>query len=188
MKEPVQNRRECIVAVASVLFYQKGFNQTSIADIAAQVGITKGNLHYHFRSKDDLLEAIVEYRLAKMKQCLDQWEQDYLEPIDRLKRFVRMMSEEEAQLIQYGCAIGSLNVELGKDQPRLQTKSLKMFTLFQQWLEQCFTSMGLENSHALSLHMLSMTQGASLMSYVYHDGNLLQSECKAINEWIESLV
>ena len=62
MNEKTQTSRDRIIEKANRLFYTKGYNQTSFADIAQAVGITKGNLHYHFRSKEDLLEAIIDYR------------------------------------------------------------------------------------------------------------------------------
>ncbi|MCK5334822.1 MAG: TetR/AcrR family transcriptional regulator, partial [Gammaproteobacteria bacterium] len=62
MSNKKQSRREDIIAIANRLVYTKGFNQTSFADIADELGITKGNLHYHFNSKNELLQAIITFR------------------------------------------------------------------------------------------------------------------------------
>ncbi len=187
MAEQKQQSRDRIVEAANRLFYIKGYNQTSFADVADDVGISKGNLHYHFRSKDDLLDAIISFRIDIIRQNLAQWNEEYPDGKDKLKRFVQMMLNEETDLVRYGCPLGSLNMELGKDQRDLQKRSRDMFDLFQQWLEAAFKQMGRKDSKSLSTHLLTMAQGAALMTYVYADSNLLKAECKKMNEWIDTL-
>ena len=179
--------RERILECANRLFYTKGYNQTSFADIAQSVGITKGNLHYHYSSKEQLLEAVINYRLDMINRQFLQWNQQYPEAKAKLHRFVQMLLNEKSDLVRYGCPMGSLNVELGKHQRELQQKSRKMFDLFQHWLEQTFRQMGKQNCKSLSRHLLAMAQGAVLMAYVYDNQALLNSECKNIRQWIDSL-
>jgi AcrR family transcriptional regulator len=52
--------RETIRAVALELFSNKGFDQTSLREIAERVGLTKASLYYHYPSKQALLLAIVD--------------------------------------------------------------------------------------------------------------------------------
>ena len=68
MSRKGQISRERIIDAANRLVYEKGFNQTSFADVANEVGITKGNLHYHFKSKDELFESIILSRLEMIAQ------------------------------------------------------------------------------------------------------------------------
>ncbi|MEE8379501.1 MAG: TetR/AcrR family transcriptional regulator [Gammaproteobacteria bacterium] len=183
-----QSRREHIIDAANDLFHKQGYNKTSIADIANQLGITKGNLQYHFRSKDDLLAAIINARMENMANALQRFEKENADPKERLKRIVQMVQDEQEGLISYGCSIGSINVELGKGQRPLQQLSLQMFEQQKEWIEQAFTELGKENAKTLSMHMLSMIQGAVLMSYAYNDGKVLQKECGFIKQWIDEIV
>ncbi len=176
-----------IVTAATQLFYTQGYNQTSVSDIASEIGITKGNLHYHFRSKDELLEAVINHRLHYITDSLEQWDKEFPEPKARLKRFVKMVLNQESEIMRYGCPMGSLNVELGKCQDSLRNKARAMFDEFANWLEKVFKQMGHKDSKTLSKHLLSMAQGAALMSYVYADGKLLKRELKEIEKWIDSL-
>ena len=187
MSKQGQSSRERIIDMANRLFYTKGYNQTSFADIADALGITKGNLHYHFRSKDELFETVINYRLAMISQQLAQWDAQFPEARDKLKRFVQMLLNEATDLVRYGCPMGSLNVELGKCQQSLQAKSREMFDQYQVWLEKAFKQLGKSNCRSLSQHLLAMAQGAALMSYVYGDTSLLKNECKNIQGWIDSL-
>lgn len=182
-----QSRRETILNVANNLIHKQGYNKTSIADIANEVGITKGNLQYHFRSKDDLLVAIIDLRMAKIDVVLKRFEQEFPDPMNRLRRIVSMVAGGEEGLSNYGCTFGTLNVELGKSQRPLQQIALRMLELLRGAIEKAFNQLNRETAYDRSVHMLAMIQGAALMSYVYQDGGLLQRECKLIMEWLETL-
>src|SRR5687768_14836506 len=56
-----QATRHHIEETAFALFYRKGYARVSVDDIAARAGVTKRTLYYHFRSKDDLLAAVLEH-------------------------------------------------------------------------------------------------------------------------------
>lgn len=187
MNTQTQSNRERIIEVAYQLFYTKGYNQTSFADVANELGISKGNLHYHFPSKGALLNTVIALRKQQIIEMFAQWDGEFSDAKDRLKRFIQMMINNEANLVRYGCPLGSLNVELGKDQRDLQGMSREMFDLYQHWLEKVFTQLDSKKSKARSLHLLSMTQGTAMMTYIYSDSKLLKDECNAINEWIDSL-
>lgn len=53
-------RKNEILDAAEHLFVTKGFDKTSTNDILAEVGIARGTLYYHFKSKEDILNAMIE--------------------------------------------------------------------------------------------------------------------------------
>lgn len=55
-----QERKNEILDVAEKLFVAKGFDQTSTNDILKEIGIARGTLYYHFKSKEDILDAMIE--------------------------------------------------------------------------------------------------------------------------------
>jgi AcrR family transcriptional regulator len=63
--------RETIRAVALELFSDKGFEQTSLREIAERVGLTKASLYYHYSSKQALLLAVVEPVLTGWRLIAD---------------------------------------------------------------------------------------------------------------------
>lgn len=52
------NTEQKIIKAAKSLFIEKGFAETSMSDIAAKVGINRPGLHYYFRTKDKMFEAV----------------------------------------------------------------------------------------------------------------------------------
>jgi AcrR family transcriptional regulator len=179
--------RDRIIEAANRLIYTKGYNQTSFADVAEAVGITKGNLHYHFRSKEELLDAVIAYRIDVIMNTLEQWDEQIHDTKGKLKRFVQILRNDASDIMRYGCPMGSLNVELGKCQLTLQSRTREMFDLFQAWLEKTIKQLNRKDSKSLSLHLLAMAQGAALISYVYSDDKILKNECMRIESWIDSL-
>lgn len=63
--------RETIRAVALELFSDKGFEQTSLREIAERVGLTKASLYYHYPSKQALLLAVVEPMITGWRSIVD---------------------------------------------------------------------------------------------------------------------
>ncbi|MGN0431968.1 MAG: TetR/AcrR family transcriptional regulator [Lachnospiraceae bacterium] len=59
VKEAAERRNE-ILDVAERLFATKGFDNTSTNDILNEIGIARGTLYYHFKSKEDILDAMIE--------------------------------------------------------------------------------------------------------------------------------
>ncbi|MGY3189474.1 TetR/AcrR family transcriptional regulator [Lysinibacillus sp. TE18511] len=60
MRKEAQERRNEILDAADELFGQKGFDRTSTNDILEKVGIARGTLYYHFKSKEDIMDALIE--------------------------------------------------------------------------------------------------------------------------------
>lgn len=59
VKEAVERRNE-ILDVAERLFCTKGYDNTSTNDILAEIGIARGTLYYHFKNKEDILDAMID--------------------------------------------------------------------------------------------------------------------------------
>ncbi|QPQ31395.1 TetR/AcrR family transcriptional regulator [Lysinibacillus sp. JNUCC 51] len=60
MRKEATERRNEILDAADELFGQKGFDGTSTNDILEKVGIARGTLYYHFKSKEDIMDALIE--------------------------------------------------------------------------------------------------------------------------------
>ncbi len=70
LTEPVSTR-DRILETATDLFIEQGYETTSLREIAERVGVTKAALYYHFASKAELVEALVEPLARDQKEFLD---------------------------------------------------------------------------------------------------------------------
>ena len=187
MPERGEANRQHIVEAASRLFYQRGYNQTSFSDIADAAGIPRGNFYYYFKTKDDILAAVVDQRLEGFRALLAGWDAASPDPMLRLRRFLGMLRDSDKELSRYGCPMGSLNIELGKAQPALKARARKMFDLFRDWLTVQLESLGVREAGPLAVHLLGRAQGIAVMGQVYADVKLLNAEIDQLEAFLDTL-
>ena len=65
--------RERILQAAYGLFYAKGFARVGVDSVAEKAGLTKHTLYYHFRSKDELLAAVLDHRGELALERIQRW-------------------------------------------------------------------------------------------------------------------
>ena len=188
MRKSSQQQKQHIVEATDNLLYQKGFNHMSFSDIAEASGLSKGNLYYYFKTKEDVLAAVIDERVSNMKKMLQHWDDEFSDPLQRLKRYANIPLNEAANVIHYGCPMGSLNIELAKSQFDLQQLSKKQFDVFKNWIKAQFKSLSPKsNAEDLAIHLLVLTQGVATMSQVYADKKIITREVKKIECWLEEL-
>jgi len=60
-------KRDRLIEAAKAKFYQQGVALTTLADIAQQAQVPLGNVYYHFRTKDALIEAVVQAHVQELR-------------------------------------------------------------------------------------------------------------------------
>jgi len=83
------NRREELLRVSARLFRQKGFDGTSIRDISSAAGMQSGSPFYHFKTKQDILVAVMEEGLTEGLRIASEVMALEAPPEDKLVRMIR---------------------------------------------------------------------------------------------------
>jgi len=92
VKEAEERRNE-ILDAADELFGQKGFDGTSTNDILDKVGIARGTLYYHFKSKEDIMDALIERYSIRILGAAQEIASDQSIPvIERVIRTIMAMN------------------------------------------------------------------------------------------------
>lgn len=181
--------REHIVEAADQLFYQQGFEHTSFTAIADVVQISRGNFYHHFKTKDDILDAVIALRLSRTQLMLSQWEADGVTPLARIRCFVRILIANRAKIMRYGCPVGTLCTELAKLDHAAQGRANEIFTLFRDWLCTQFIELGRHaDADTLAMHVLARSQGVATLAQAFHDEAFVEHEVAQLCEWLESTV
>lgn len=179
-------RRE-IVAAADRLFYEQGFEATSFADIAAAVGLSRGNFYYHFKSKDEILRAVIAERLSATAAMLAGWQEDRADPADRIRGFIDILIMNQAKIIAHGCPVGTLCSELAKLDHVAKGEAAAIFTLFRDWLARQFAALGrAADADALALHVLMRSQGVATLATAFADEAFIRREVADMRAWLEA--
>ncbi|MBY5337285.1 TetR/AcrR family transcriptional regulator [Rhizobium leguminosarum] len=174
-----------IVEAADRLFYERGFEATSFADIAAVVGLSRGNFYYHFKTKDEILDAVIAHRLSKTKAMLDAWEAGAEAPSERIKSFIHMLIMNQTKIMAFGCPVGTLCNELAKLDHTAKDEATKLFTLFRNWLSRQFAALGREtDADALAMHILMRSQGVATLATAFRDEAFVRREADDMCLWL----
>ncbi|NMH27977.1 TetR/AcrR family transcriptional regulator [Flavobacterium silvaticum] len=90
MTTDLNEKQTQILAVAEKLFADKGFDGTSIRDIAKEAGINIAMVSYYFGSKEKMLEALIMSRVSDMRVQLETLQKQNLEPWEKLEKLIEL--------------------------------------------------------------------------------------------------
>lgn len=186
---PTVSTREKIIEKADTLFYEGGFEATSFADIAAAVGISRGNFYHHFKAKDEILDAVIARRMDRTRMMLDTWQAEGAQPRDRILSFIHLLITNRARIMAFGCPVGTLCSELAKLEHGAQHRAAQIMGLFRDWLTGQFRALGMDQqAEARAMHLLSWSQGVAVMSSAFRDEAFIEREVAGITQWLDDII
>ncbi|MCB1381346.1 MAG: TetR/AcrR family transcriptional regulator [Notoacmeibacter sp.] len=181
--------RERIVEQADRLFYEKGFDHTSFAHIATAAGLSRGNFYYHFRTKDEILDAVIDLRTTRTLALLQQWEAELENPRDRIIRFLAILTDNGSKIMKHGCPAGTLCLELAKLGHPSAPGATAILSLFSQWLEHQFSTLGArESAGPLANHVLMRSQGIATLAAAFQETAFVEAELADAARWINGQI
>jgi AcrR family transcriptional regulator len=184
-KAKADNRTRLLQAAENVT-YRRGFGEASIADIAREARIPLGNVYYYFKTKDDIGGALVDLRVSRFKKLLQELDEAD-SPAERLCGFVQIKINNREGLARSGCPVGTFCSELHKHGGPVARKSTQLFALALAWMESQFKALGQgDDSRALAVHLLSATQGVSVLAHTFHDPDMITIEAARLKQWIRA--
>src|SRR5437660_10252555 len=110
-------KRDRLIEAAKAKVYQQGVALTTLADIAQQAQVPLGNVYYHFRTKEALMEAVVQAHTQELQSLFRKWEL-IADPCQRLLALLQTAREQEHALTRYACPHRSLWQAFNKENHR----------------------------------------------------------------------
>ncbi len=180
-------KRERLVAAATELLHQQGVERTTLAHMAKAADVPLGNVYYYFKTKDDVIAAVIEERVRQVTMTLTAIDRRHRSPRERLKALVREFSSHSELVAQYGCPLGSLCSELDKrgSEPGLAVPELMRVPV--EWAEGQFRSLGRSDAHDLALDLLAAYEGSALLANTMRDPSILSEAARRLGRWIDTL-
>jgi TetR/AcrR family transcriptional repressor of nem operon len=170
-----------ILDAAQYLVQTQGYNGFSYADIAAQVGIRKASIHYHYPAKSDLgKELIVRYR-SRFRQALTLIKQESGTAFQKLERYVGLYASV-LQNEHHMCLCGMLAAEMETLPQAMREEIQGFFAEHVAWLTAV-----LEEGHSTKTVTLSGSAAAEAQSLLAGlEGAMLVSRSYATASWFEA--
>src|ERR1700736_378657 len=92
-RETLVDSRQEILRTAARLFQQRGYDATSMNDVAAALKLSKGGLYHHFQSKDEILFEIMDHAMQITEERVLTPVRSLAEPEERLRALIRLHIE-----------------------------------------------------------------------------------------------
>src|SRR5437899_10352892 len=125
-----------ILDVAERLVQTQGFNGFSYADIAAELGITKASLHYHFVTKAALGAAVITRYGAEFGRALEEIDQSAVDAREQLRRYAGLYADVLRQ--HRMCLCGMLAADYTTLPTGMRAGVKEFFDLNESWLARVF--------------------------------------------------
>jgi len=176
------------VAAARELLYRRGVEKTTLADIAQAADVPVGNVYYYFKTKDEIIGAVIDSHVHDIQAELASLERRHGTPGARLKALIDALADQGEAIAQYGCPHGTLCSELDKRAtPPGDGSVAELLRIPIDWAEQQFRSMGRHDARDLAVSLIAAYQGTALLTSTLRDQALLVRESRRLERWIDSL-
>jgi TetR/AcrR family transcriptional regulator, transcriptional repressor for nem operon len=180
-------KRERLVAAASELVYRQGVARTTLADIAHAADVPLGNVYYYFKTKDDIIAAVVQAHGERLESTLTELEQRHRSPRARLKALVGVLAERADETARYGCPYGTLSSELVKGAEAPDPLATPLMQIPLDWAEQQFRALRRRDAHDLAVELVAAYQGSAVLASTLGQPELMARQARRLQRWIEAL-
>jgi TetR/AcrR family transcriptional regulator, transcriptional repressor for nem operon len=181
------DKRTRLVAGAAELLHQQGVGPTTLAHVAEASGVPLGNIYYYFKTKDDLVRAVISTQVEQVDAMLAELGA-LPGPPDRLIGLVRRWDVMRDVVARYGCPFGALASELDRRDDGLDTEAAKPISRILDWIEQQFAQLGLAQPRDLAVTLFAGVQGGALLAAALRDPDIMTGQVRQLEDWIGAQV
>ncbi|MFC3770513.1 TetR/AcrR family transcriptional regulator [Paenibacillus sp. GCM10012303] len=185
-KQTKRSNRDIVLQTATVLFLEKGYQVTSMDEIVTASKVSKTNIYYHFKSKEELLAAIVRQMTGTYNQIIEEIAgQTELTVTERIGRFAEVLSEQQPYSLG-GCPFLTIYVQTSHESDFVREEIARFFQnqiftlekLLQEGIHRQEFKPGLPVSRIAEL-IVSTIEGGLFLQHTHRDSaflpNLLQT-------------
>jgi AcrR family transcriptional regulator len=167
--------------------YRQGVVRTTLADIANAADVPVGNVYYYFKTKDDIIDAVVQAHRDSLEASFAELEARHRSPRARLKALGDMLADQQDDVARYGCPYGTLSTELAKQADDPDPLAAILLTLQIDWAEKQLRALGQRNAAGLAVDLVAALQGSTVVSHVLGRPEIMAQQARRMHRWIDSL-
>jgi AcrR family transcriptional regulator len=178
-------KRERLVSAAADLVHQHGLEGLTLARVAEAADVPVGNVYYYFKTRDDLIRAVVDERVCEVSALLEVLSERRT-PRSRLKALAQSWADTADVVAGHGCPLGSLASELARHDDDLSDCAQVPLSRILEWMEAQFRELGERNAAGRAVALLGAIQGAALLANAFHDPELMVREVRRLERELDA--
>jgi TetR/AcrR family transcriptional repressor of nem operon len=187
--------RQALLLAAMRLFWEKGYNSTSVADVLHATNLNSGSLYHFFPGKQDLLVAVLEmYHQGIRPMLLEPAWKGVDDPIDRI---FALLARYRASIVDtdcvYGCPIGSLALEIHEPDPPVRALLAANFTAWTDAVHECLVAADKRlppdlDRRELAEFVLTTMEGAVMQTRTFRDVAYFDRAVRQLRAYVDHLI
>lgn len=179
--------RERILTVASDLFQTRGINSTGVDTIVAVAGTTKMTLYKYFRSKEELIMAVLQRGHQDFQSWLsDRMSSSTKRPSEKLQKLFDFIEEWVSAPDFRGMAFLKASAEFPNEENLIHRLSAKQSHEFRQYLATLAADAGVKDADGLALQLSLLIEGAMQAEQMKRGSGAMKYAKKASKILIDS--
>ena len=188
-----RDTRQKVVRRAMDLVYTGGFNATSMNDIVNVTGVKKGNLYFHFNSKEELGLAVIE----EAKRQYTIYLKERVKGATSLEKVFSMldavMEFHRQRGFVGGCIFGNTALEMADRDPRFTNAVNEVFDQWAAWIERLLDDARKAgelredmDSGKLARHIISSMEGGIMMAKTTKNESDIRDTVELLKQFLKS--
>jgi len=191
-----ENARQKLLDAALRVIREKGYHATSVDELCAAAGVTKGAFFHHFRSKEELAIAAADHWSAVTGNLFAQAPyHDLADPLDRVLGYLDFRTAlVSGTLAEFTCLVGTMTQETFLTNPAIRDACFASIAGHAQKLETdiaaAITLHGVKDgitAAGLALHSQAVLQGAFILAKAKDDPAIALDSIAHLRRYITCL-
>lgn len=176
-------KRDELVQKALEAFYQNGFHATGMDTLVKQTGISKTSMYKHFRTKEDLILAVLRLRDEKFRNWLYRRMEELADtPREQLIAMFDALAEWFNEPGYKGCMFIKASSEYQDASHPIHQQSADHKRLLERYISELAKKAGVSNPDRVARQLLLLKEGAIVTGHLGHTNNPAQdAKTAAIN-------
>ena len=184
-----------LVEAARRLFWERGYEATSLQDVVLRARVRSGSLYYFFRTKEDLLLAVLDHYVDLLWPAVI--EPAFGRTADPIERIFSILNGYREGLVYtgftHGCPIGNLALEVSDDYPRAREKIARNFDGWRKWIRKCLEEAAGRlpadtDGERMAMFVLSLMEGAVMQARAHHSLEPFDASVAELRQYFNRLL
>jgi AcrR family transcriptional regulator len=172
--------RKRILVAAVRLFARQGYHKTTVTDLAQAIGLTTGAVFHHFLSKDDLLEAVVQWLERGIKVYSDVADQAERPSIRVVHEVIHVMCDHFRRNPEATICLAALATEFAGSSHLMESRLKDIYAVFVDSFERIFSACPwVGNPRGAAIALVGSVQGIAIQGLLREGENTIDELAEA---------